>query len=115
MCSLPLQQPEWLGIVSYASTHHVRHDWIRAQALTYSLALLRHWNGLPSNYVALIDVDEYIVIDQPKAPSPQRPLGVPVAPVICSFNVWDLDARPRHAPVSPVDSLRRRLVCKGLI
>ena len=39
----------------------------RAQALTYSLALLRHWNGLPSNYVALIDVDEYIVIDQPKA------------------------------------------------
>jgi len=38
-----------------------------AQALTYSLALLRHWNGLPSNYVALIDVDEYIVIDQPKA------------------------------------------------
>ena len=40
---------------------------LRAQALTYSLALLRHWNGLPSNYVALIDVDEYIVIDQPKA------------------------------------------------
>ena len=40
---------------------------LHAQALTYSLALLRHWNGMPSNYVALIDVDEYIVIDQPKA------------------------------------------------
>ena len=45
----------------------VRSVFVRVQALTYSLALLRHWNGLPSNYVALIDVDEYIVIDQPKA------------------------------------------------
>ena len=34
-----------------------------AQALTYSLALLRHWRGTETDMLAMVDVDEYIVIE----------------------------------------------------
>jgi len=36
---------------------------LRLQALTYSLALLRHWRGTDTDLLAMIDVDEYIVIE----------------------------------------------------
>ena len=69
----------------------------RSQALTYSLALLRHWNGLPSNYVALIDVDEYIVIDQPKA---SRAVGSFCPHQGCPLSLSLLGCEPPRDPIA---------------
>ena len=67
---------------------------LRPQSLTYALALLRHWRGTDTDLLALIDVDEFIVIEEPDTTMQASSATPSLRPVALFFACAESSAHP---------------------